>query len=129
MSASITFIWHGLSCFSIEARNGDACANLVTDPFDPSCSLKLPRNLAGDVITVSNGGAEHGNASAVKPSGEKKPLIITSPGEYEAGGLFVYGISASETASTTLYRFEIGDLSFAHLGNLGSGRSLRRYRW
>jgi L-ascorbate metabolism protein UlaG (beta-lactamase superfamily) len=123
MSASITFIWHGLSCFSIEARNGDACAHLVIDPFDQDAGLKLPRNLAGDLITISNDSAEHNNAAAVKSAGEKKPLVISSPGEYEVSGLFVYGTSAPASPATTLYRYEIGDLSFAHLGNLGTDLS------
>ena len=123
MAASITFVWHGLSCFSIEARNGDVCANLVTDPFGSDTGLKLPRNLAGDLVTISNGGAERDNAAAVKPAGERKPLLISSPGEYEVRGLFVYGTSAPESPDTTLYRYEIGDLSFAHLGNLASGLS------
>ena len=128
MAASIQFIWHGLSCFSIEAKNGDAVANLVTDPFDPeTVGLKLPRNLAGDMVTVSHDHASHNNIEAVKPAGEKKLFIIKTPGEYEVGGLFVYGVSAPVVASegkerglTTLYRFEVGDLSVAHLGDLSA---------
>lgn len=125
MAASITFVWHGLSCFSIEARNGDACANLVTDPYDAETGLKLPRNLAGDVVTVSHDLPAYNNVEAVKPAGEKKLFTIKTPGEYEVGGLFVYGLAAPQDEKnpkapmTTLYRFEVGDLSFAHLGDLG----------
>jgi L-ascorbate metabolism protein UlaG (beta-lactamase superfamily) len=124
MAASITFVWHGLSCFSIEARNGDACANLVTDPFDAETGLKLPRNLAGDVVTVSRELPAYSNVDALKPAGEKKLFVIKTPGEYEVGGLFVYGLAAPQDeknvkeSMTTLYRFEVGDLSFAHLGDL-----------
>jgi hypothetical protein len=118
MAASITFVYHGLSCFSIEAMNGDARANLVTDPFGLEVGLKLPRNLSGDIITVSGDDSERNNIAAVKPAGDKKPLVITGPGEYEASGLFAYGISASPDALNTLYRFEIGDLSFAHLAGM-----------
>jgi L-ascorbate metabolism protein UlaG (beta-lactamase superfamily) len=127
MAASLTFVWHGLSCFSIEAKNGDAVANLVTDPFGPDTGLKLPRNLAGDIVTVSHDHSSHNNTEAVKTAGDKKLFIVRTPGEYEVGGLFVYGVSAShdenggkERGLTTLYRFEVGDLSFAHLGDLGS---------
>jgi L-ascorbate metabolism protein UlaG (beta-lactamase superfamily) len=127
MAASIQFIWHGLSCFSIEAKNGDAVANLVTDPFGPETGLKIPRNLTADVVTVSHDHSSHNNIEAVKAMGEKKLFVIKTPGEYEVGGLFVYGINAphdekegSERGLTTLYRFEVGDLSVAHLGDLGA---------
>lgn len=127
MAASLTFVWHGLSCFSIEAKNGDAVANLVTDPFGPDTGLKLPRNLSGDIVTVSHDHPSHNNVDAVKAEGDKKLFIVHTPGEYEVGGLFVYGVSAphdqkegKDRGLTTLYRFEVGDLSFAHLGDLGS---------
>jgi L-ascorbate metabolism protein UlaG (beta-lactamase superfamily) len=126
MAASIQFIWHGLSCFSIEARNGDAVASLVTDPYGSESGLKLPRNLSADVVTVSHDHPSHNNVEAVKVVGEKKIFVIKNPGEYEVGGLFVYGINAphdekegKERGLTTLYRFEVGDLSVAHLGDLG----------
>jgi len=127
MPASIQFIWHGLSCFSIEAKNGDAVANLVTDPYGAETGLKLPRNLSADVVTVSHDHPSHNNVEAVKAVGDKKLFVIKSPGEYEVGGLFVYGINAphddkegKERGLTTLYRFEVGDLSVAHLGDLGA---------
>jgi len=119
MPASIQFIWHGLSCFYIEAKNGDAVANLVTDPFDAETGLKIPRNLSADVVTVSCDQSSCNNIEAVKAVGEKKMFVIKSPGEYEVGGLFVYGISAPD-GLTTLYRYEVGDLSVAHLGGLGA---------
>jgi len=128
MAASIQFIWHGLSCFSIEAKNGDAVANLVTDPFGAETGLKIPRNLSADVVTVSRDDLSHGNIEAVKAAGDKKLFIIKNPGEYEVGGLFVYGLNAppaeketNEDGATVLYRFEVGDLSVAHLGGIGVG--------
>ncbi len=127
MAASITIVWHGISCFSIEAKNGDAAANLVIDPYDPETGLKLPRNLSADVVTVSHEHPSHNYIEAVKPSGEKKLFVVRSPGEYEVGGLFIYGIAAphdekggKEKGMTTLFRFEVGDLSVGHLGDLGT---------
>ncbi len=119
MSASIQFIWHGVSCFSIEAKNGDAVANLVTDPFGIESGLKVPRNLAADVVAVSRDLPAYNNIDAVKAAGEKKLFIVKNPGEYEVGGLFVYGIDAP--GGGVLYRFEVGDLSVAHLGGLAAG--------
>lgn len=127
MAASISIVWHGLSCFSIETKNGDAVAHLVTDPFDPEVGLKLPRNLSADVVTISHEHQSHNNVDAVKSLGDKKIFVVRTPGEYEVGGLFVYGISAphddkdgKEKGMTTLYRYEIGDLSIGHLGDLGT---------
>jgi len=127
MAASLTISWHGISCFSIEAKHGDAVANLVTDPFDPSVGLKLSRALAADVVTVSHDHLGHNNVAAVKAAGEKPLMVVDAPGEYEVGGLFIYGIAAphdpaggAERGFTTLYRFEVGDLSVAHLGDLGT---------
>jgi len=127
MAASIQFTWHGLSCFSIEAKNGDAVANLLTDPFGAETGLKIPRNLSADVVTVSHDLPSYNNIDAVKTAGEKKLFVIKSPGEFEVGGLFVYGIAAppgekegKAHGHTTLYRFEVGDLSVAHLGDLGT---------
>lgn len=127
MPASLTFYWHGVSCFSIEAKDGDSVANLVTDPFGPETGLKLPRNLSADVVTISHDHPWHNNLDAVKAEGDKKIFTINAPGEYEVGGLFIYGVSAphdekggKERGLTTLYRYEIGDLAVAHLGDIGS---------
>ncbi len=134
MAASLTISWHGISCFSIEVKHGDAVCKLVTDPFQSELGLKLPRNLTADVVTISHDHLGHNNVEAVKaapPSagqvGEKPLMIIRSPGEYEVNGLFIYGIAAphdqsggKERGFTTLFRYEIGDLSFAHLGDLGT---------
>jgi len=128
MASSLVFEWHGVSCFSIEAKNGDAATTLVTDPFGSEAGLKLPRNLAADVVTISHDHPWHNNLDAVKAMEGKKDFFkITGPGEYEVGGLFIYGIPAphdneegKKRGLTTIYRFEIGDLSFAHLGDLGT---------
>ena len=59
----------------------------------------------------------------------KKLFVINAPGEYEVGGLFVYGISAPpdareghERGLTTLYRFEIGDLSVETFADIWARR-------
>lgn len=117
MPASLTFEWHGLSCFSIEARNGDAIAHLVTDPFGPEAGLKLPRNLSADIVVVSKDDALYGNTDAVKKEGEDEILFVKTPGEFEENGFFVYGIPGPKR--TVLCRFEIGDLSVGYLGALG----------
>ncbi|MBI4771344.1 MAG: MBL fold metallo-hydrolase [Chloroflexi bacterium] len=110
--------WYGLSCFRLTERG---LATVVTDPFDESIGLKLPR-LKADIVTVSHDAPGHNNLKAVK--GEFKAL--TGPGEYEIGGVFITGISTARKGgqaarngyTNTLYVCDYGGLSVAHLGDL-----------
>ena len=120
--------WLGLSCFKIQAKSGDREITLITDPFDEKeAGLKLSRNLAADVVTVSHKHPLHGNSGEVSPVGEKKkPFIIESPGEYEIGGMFIYGVNTvhdekegKERGKNIIYRIEAEGLSILHLGDLG----------
>lgn len=120
--------WLGLSCFKIQTKSGDREVTLVTDPFDEGAAgIKLPRNLSADVVTVSHKHPLHGNTGAVSSVGEKKkPFIIESPGEYEIGGMFIYGtqtmlseLEGKERGKNIIYRIEAEGMSVLHLGDLG----------
>ncbi|TAK05065.1 lactamase [Patescibacteria group bacterium] len=120
--ATLTFTWHGLSCFRILAKTDTDEVAIVTDPFAPEMGVKLPRNLTAQIVTLSHEHLGHGAAEQV--GGE--PFVIRGPGEYEVKDVFVYGIPSGHGAPkgkkegpNTLYRFEIGDLSIAHLGDIG----------
>lgn len=113
--------WYGISCFKIQ---GDK-ATVITDPYNNSFGLKVPR-LAGDIVTSSHNHDDHNNVKAVKALGEKDPFIIDGPGEYEAKDTFIYGISSwhdakggTERGANTIYRIEMDGISLAHLGDLG----------
>jgi L-ascorbate metabolism protein UlaG (beta-lactamase superfamily) len=87
--------WFGMSCFRLTERG---LATVVTDPYDPSSSLKLVK-------------------------GEQK--VITGPGEYEIGGVFITGIPMlakkgrqNGSQPNTLYVFDYEGLTIAHLGDL-----------
>lgn len=120
--ATLTLTWHGLSCFRIVAKTDADEVTIVTDPFAPETGGKLPRNLTAQIVTLSH---DHpGHAAADQVGGE--PFVIRGPGEYEVKDVFVYGIPSGHGApkgkkegANTLYRFEIGDLSVAHLGDIG----------
>lgn len=119
--------WHGFSCFKIQTKNGDRETVVVTDPFDSSGGIKMPRNMAADIVTVSHKHPLHSNVADVAPLNDsKKPFVIDIPGEYEAGGTFVYGIKSvhdekegKERGSNIIYRFETEGMSIVHLGDLG----------
>jgi L-ascorbate metabolism protein UlaG (beta-lactamase superfamily) len=112
--------WLGQSCFKIQDKD----ATLVTDPYGASVGFKLPR-LSADIVTTSHDHDDHNNVSAV--SGVNgSPFIISSPGEYEVKGIFVYGIPAwhdksegKERGANTIYRIEVEGISIVHLGDLG----------
>lgn len=108
--------WFGLSCFRLAERG---FATVVTDPFDPGETGYGPLRLKADIVTVSHD-AQGGNfLCAVDGS----PHIITSPGEYEVGGVFITGIQLGgqrrpgET-SNTVFVFDYGSITVAHLGDL-----------
>jgi len=116
---SVNINWLGLSCFKINAKFGDKEVDLVTDPYSPASGLKLPRNLAADIVTVSHDHPNHNYLDGVGGN----PFVMKSPGEVEEKGIFVYGIRSiahedGKETSNTLFRFEVGDISIAHLGDI-----------
>lgn len=124
MAVSVTINWFGLSCVKLLVKFDRDEVSVVSDPFDPSRGAKLPRNFSADILTVSHDHLSHNYVEGVGGN----PFLITGPGEYEIKKVFVYGITsghgvrnggAKEEGPNTLYRFEIGDLSLAHLGDLG----------
>ncbi len=105
--------WYGLSCFRFTERK---LTTIVTDPYNGDLGLPLLK-LKADVITVSHQAKGHNNVSAV--SGNQH--ILTGPGEYEIGGVFITGISTPHEAETTenvLYVFDYDGLSLVHLGDM-----------
>jgi L-ascorbate metabolism protein UlaG (beta-lactamase superfamily) len=110
-------VWYGMSCFRLTERT---LATVVTDPYDPSIGLPAVK-LKADVVTISHDAPGHSSLKLVK--GEQK--VITGPGEYEIGGVFITGIPMSAkkgrqngSQPNTLYVFDYEGLTIAHLGDL-----------
>ncbi len=115
---SININWLGLSCFKIQCKIGESGAEIVTDPYNPNVGLKLPRSLSADIVTVSHNHDAHNYTEAV--GGDY--FLMKTPGEVEVRKIFIYGIHSSRGEGkepNTIYRFEIGDISVAHLGDIG----------
>ena len=113
--------WFGQACFKIQGEK----TTVVTDPFDNSFGLKVPR-LAADIVTVSHDHHDHNNVAAVKGTGEAAPFVINNLGEYEVKNVFVYGVASfhdnqggKERGSNIIYRIEIDGVTIVHLGDLG----------
>ncbi|GAB4417480.1 MAG: MBL fold metallo-hydrolase [Anaerolineae bacterium] len=107
--------WYGHSCFRIVERG---YATVVTDPFGPNLGYEVPR-LKADIVTVSHDAPGHNHVAAVK--GARR--IISGPGEYEIGEVFVIGVAtfdpnAPQPRRNVVYVFDYNTLTVAHLGDL-----------
>ncbi|MHB1132734.1 MAG: MBL fold metallo-hydrolase [Chloroflexota bacterium] len=109
--------WLGHACFRLRGKN----ATIVTDPYDESIGQKLGR-VSADIVTVSHNHYDHNNFSAVTGN----PRVISGPGEYEIGGVFITGVQTwhdaeggSKRGRNTAYLFELDDIVVCHLGDLG----------
>lgn len=109
--------WFGLSCFRLRSRE----ATVVTDPYEKSIGLKLPRPRA-DIVTISHNHAGHDYADGVAGN----PKIINGPGEYEISGVFVTGVQTNhdkrggkDRGKNTVYAINIEGLNVCHLGDIG----------
>lgn len=111
--------WYGHSCFRLSERG---MANVVTDPFDHEVTGYDALKIKGDIVTISHDAPGHNYTRGVKG----KYHLITGPGEYEIGGVFITGVridgkkkNAKENRNT-LYVFDYDGINIAHLGDLRS---------
>ncbi len=113
----ITHLGH--SSFRIRGRQ----ASLVTDPFSPAATgLKFPKTEA-DIVTVSHNHEDHNQAGLVGGN----PQVFMGPGEYEAKGVKISGVSTFHDAENgtkrgrnTVYEIQMDGLHLVHLGDLGT---------
>ena len=110
--------WYGLSCFRLTERG---MASVVTDPYDHKVAGLEALKLRAEIVTVSHDAPGHNFVSAVK--GHNR--IITGPGEFEIGGVFITGVqtnrrtkSSAKELRNTLYVFDYDGITIAHLGDI-----------
>jgi L-ascorbate metabolism protein UlaG (beta-lactamase superfamily) len=110
--------WYGLSCFRLTERS---LATVVTDPYDSQATGFEPLKLKADIVTVSHDAPGHSYSSGVKGYSH----LISGPGEFEIGGVFVtgiqtngYGKRGSDEPRNTLYVVDYEGVTVAHLGDL-----------
>jgi L-ascorbate metabolism protein UlaG (beta-lactamase superfamily) len=111
----ITLIGH--SCFRIKGKE----VTLVTDPFDNSLGYSMGEPTAA-IVTSSHNHPGHHNVASVLGG----PKVISRPGEYEIGGVFVTGIRTFHDADQGVnrgknitYLIKMDDIRLCHLGDLG----------
>jgi len=109
--------WYGHSCFRLTERR---MATIVTDPYDHQIVGYAPLKLKADVVTISHDSAGHNFVQAVK----SKPHILTGPGEYEIGGVFITAVETNgkykgaDEKRNVLYVMDYDGVTVAHLGNI-----------
>jgi L-ascorbate metabolism protein UlaG (beta-lactamase superfamily) len=108
-------VWYGHSCFRISERGQAA---IITDPFGQELGYEVPR-LRADIVTVSHDAPGHNFLAALKSYDH----VISGPGEYEIGGVFILGIatfdqSQEDPRRNVVYVFDYNTLIVAHMGDL-----------
>jgi L-ascorbate metabolism protein UlaG (beta-lactamase superfamily) len=110
--------WLGADCFRIKSRD----VTVITDPYDKSLGLGT-LNQKAEIVTIS-----HPYPGSDKPSSIKgDPFVITGPGEYEVGGVFVTGVwtftdkaaEGNDRTRNNIFLFLMHDVVVCHLGALG----------
>ncbi len=120
---NITHLGH--SCFKLEEKVENNAVSVVTDPYDKSCGLRLPKTRA-DIVTVSHDHEDHNNSTDILPVNEKV-MVFDRPGEYESAGVFLTGIGSyhdkqegEERGKSNMFKIDMGGMKVLHLGDLGT---------
>ncbi len=112
----ISYLGH--ACFSIKSKQ----TRILIDPFDPKMvGIPLPIQEV-DVVLVSHPHPDHSFVERAR--GFRK--VISFPGEYEIGGVSIFGYSTfhdkkggEERGKNTIYLIEAEGIKVLHLGDLG----------
>lgn len=118
----MTITYHGHSCFKLKGKIG----TVVTDPYDGYVGF-TPSGLSADIVTISHQHKDHNAVSAVKATSRReKPFIVDFPGEYEVGGISVFGTKTFHDANggvergdNIIFTILLDGITFCHLGDLG----------
>lgn len=107
--------WHGENCVSFKGKSG----TLLVNPYDSKISA--------DVVLANSFSRDHGKLANFG----KDAKVFDWPGEYEAKGIFIQGITAydrprekdsgkkDEAEKVIIFSFEMDGFRLCHLGNLG----------
>lgn len=114
--------WLGQSCFKIQSKNSGEEITIITDPYDGSDIGLKPLKLTADITTISHNHNDHNYTDAIKGDS----FIVSTPGEYETKGVFIYGFPAyhdnkegKERGNITIFKINTENISLVHLSDLG----------
>lgn len=118
----MTINYHGHSCFKLKGKLG----TVITDPYESSIGFSSSA-LSADIVTVSHNHADHNAVTKVKGTSRRdKPFLIDYPGEYEVGGVSVFGTKVfhddekgAQRGENIVYVILLDGIRLCHLGDLG----------
>lgn len=118
--------WLGQACFKLKSKN----TTVLIDPFDAEFTgLKLPKDLAADIVLSTHEHEDHNNTSLVKGINTTSPMVFKQSGEYEVSGVIITGIPSfhdnsvgSERGLNTIFHIMLDGLNIVHLGDLGQSK-------
>lgn len=116
----ITYLGH--SAFKLKGKVG----TVVTDPFGSDVGFKMP-SVSADVVTISHNHFDHNALKVVSGTTRReKPFVVENPGDYEVGGISVFGFKTyhdpaegKEKGENYVYAIDIDGVRIVHLGDLG----------
>lgn len=105
---------------AVKVQFGDTV--LAFDPISKESKHKAG-SFGADIVLVS---VEHPDMNGVEQAnrGEKKSFVVTGPGEYEIGGVFIKGLPSVSNYGggkriNTIYSVNLENMSVCFLGALG----------
>lgn len=112
--------WHGHSCFEIGEEDA---ITIVTDPHDGRSIGIKPPVVAADIVLMSHDHFDH-NCDRIVQGLDKK--VVTKVGSHHIKGIPILGVGSyhdevegKKRGENVIFRFELGELRFCHLGDLG----------
>ena len=111
--------YHGVDFFKVQF--GDTV--LAVNPISKDSSIKGSR-FGSDIVLSSLNSPEHNGFESVS-RGDKEPLVIKGPGEYEVSGVFIKGFPSKSNyggkeSINTIYTVNMEGINLCFLGALGS---------
>ncbi|MBU0578445.1 MBL fold metallo-hydrolase [Patescibacteria group bacterium] len=121
--------YHGHSSFKLKGKDG----TVITDPYHSYVGFEFP-TVSADIVTVSHDHQDHNQVSLVSGTARRKnPFIIDTPGEYEVGGISVFGVETYHDQSNgakrglnTVFTIFFDEMRICHLGDLGHELTLEQ---
>jgi L-ascorbate metabolism protein UlaG (beta-lactamase superfamily) len=118
----VDLTWLGHACFRLRGRD----VTILTDPYH-SDGWGYPSLLtSANIVTISNDHPHHASLEGI----DGRPHVLRGPGEYEIGGVLIWGVRTSRpkddalvsgaAARNTAFIIQVEELTICHLGDLAS---------
>jgi L-ascorbate metabolism protein UlaG (beta-lactamase superfamily) len=115
----VDLFWLGHAGFRMRSGN----TGLIMDPFPEDLGLRVPpQHTQAAVATLSADAPHHSAVEVVR--GDKPPVVLKGPGEYEASGLQIKGVRSARAGSSqeaplwnTMFVVQAEGITLCHLGD------------